>query len=80
MEYVVDSAVDRAGNTDAVVTFRTQTTRHWYKAFRRRSQRTRINQTRMNRIANQWLPPARVRHPFPDARFNATTRGRSPVW
>jgi hypothetical protein len=33
------------GNTDAVAAFRTQTTRHWYKALRRRSQRTRINWT-----------------------------------
>ncbi|MCA1681995.1 MAG: RNA-directed DNA polymerase [Actinobacteria bacterium] len=67
------------GNTDAVAAFRTQTTRHWYKALRRRSQRTRLNWTRMNRIANRWLPPARVKHPFPDARFHARTQGRSPV-
>jgi len=67
------------GNTDAVAAFRTQTTRHWYKALRRRSQRTRINWTRMNRIANRWLPPARVKHPFPDARFHVRTQGRSPV-
>jgi len=67
------------GNTDAVAAFRTQVTRHWYKALRRRSQRTRINWTRMNRIATRWLPPARVKHPFPDMRFDARTRGRSPV-
>ena len=67
------------GNTDAVAAFRTQATRHWYKALRRRSQRTRLNWTRMNRIAKRWLPPARVMHPFPDARFDARTRGRSPV-
>jgi RNA-directed DNA polymerase len=67
------------GNTDAVAAFRTQATRHWYKALRRRSQRTRITWTRMNRIANRWLPPARVKHPFPDVRFDARTRGRSPV-
>jgi RNA-directed DNA polymerase len=52
------------GNTDAVAAFRTQATRHWYKALRRRSQRTRINRTRMHRIATRWLPPARVLHPF----------------
>jgi group II intron reverse transcriptase/maturase len=67
------------GNTDAVAAFRTQATRHWYKALRRRSQRTRINWERMNRIANRWLPPARVKHPFPATRFDARTRGRSPV-
>jgi RNA-directed DNA polymerase len=67
------------GNTDAVAAFRTQATRHWYKALRRRSQRTRINWERMNRIATRWLPPARVKHPFPNVRFDARTRGRSPV-
>jgi RNA-directed DNA polymerase len=67
------------GNTDAVAAFRTQVTRHWYKALRRRSQRTRINWTRMDRLANRWLPPARVKHPIPDKRLDARTRGRSPV-
>ncbi|MPZ82492.1 MAG: RNA-directed DNA polymerase, partial [Actinophytocola sp.] len=27
----------------------------------------------------RWLPPARPRHPFPVVRFDARTRGRSPV-
>lgn len=61
------------GNTDAVAAFRTQLTRHWYKALRRRSQRSRINWERMNRLANRWLPPARVMHPFPEMRFAART-------
>src|SRR5436190_5306810 len=52
------------GNTDAVAAFRTQVTRLWHKALRRRSQRTRLNWTRMDRIAQRWLPPARVMHPF----------------
>ncbi len=67
------------GNTDAVAAFRTQATRHWFKALRRRSQRTRLNWERMNRLAKRWLPPARVKHPFPEVRFAARTRGRSPV-
>jgi group II intron reverse transcriptase/maturase len=67
------------GNIVAVAAFRTQLTRSWFKALRRRSQRTRLNWTRMNRLANRWLPPARVRHPFPEARFAASTQGRSPV-
>ena len=67
------------GNTDAVAAFRTQVTRLWFKALRRRSQRNRLNWERMNRIATRWLPPARVQHPFPHVRFDARTRGRSPV-
>ena len=61
------------GNTDAVSAFRYHVTQHWFKALRRRSQRTRINWTRMNRIATRWLPQVRVMHPFPQARFNART-------
>jgi RNA-directed DNA polymerase len=57
------------GNIVAVAAFRTQVTRSWFKALRRRSQRTRLNWKRMNRLANRCLPPARVRHPFPDVRF-----------
>jgi hypothetical protein len=67
------------GNTDAVAAFRTQVTRLWFKALRRRSQRNRLNWERMNRIATRWLPPARVQHPFPNMRFDARTRGRSPL-
>jgi len=67
------------GNTDAVAAFRTQVTRCWLKALQRRSQRARINWARMSRLATRWLPPARVRHPFPCVRFDARTRGRSPV-
>ena len=67
------------GNTDAVAAFRTQVGRQWFKALRRRSQRTRLNWKRMDRLTTKWLPPARVRHPFPDVRFDARIRGRSPV-
>lgn len=67
------------GNIDTVVAFRTQATRHWYRALRRRSQRTSLNWERMNRLSIRWLPPARIQHPWPDARFNAKTQGRSPV-
>jgi len=59
------------GNSDAVNAFRTQVTRHWLKALRRRSQKSRLTWVRMNRIATRWLPPARVMHPFPEARFAA---------
>ena len=67
------------GNTDAVEAFRTQVAQMWFKALRRRSQRTRLNWKRMGRLIAQWLPPARVQHPFPNVRFDARIRGRSPV-
>ena len=61
------------GNTPTVAAFRTQLTRIWYKALRPRSQRTRINWARMNRLANRWLPPTRAKHPFPNICFAART-------
>jgi len=67
------------GNVQAVAAFRDQVTRHWYKALRRRSQRTKVIWARMNRIAARWLPRARVMHPYPNVRFDARTQGRSPV-
>jgi hypothetical protein len=60
------------GNSDAVNKFRTEVARHWYKALRRRSQRTRINWVRMNRVVTTWLPPTRILHPFREVRFAAT--------
>jgi RNA-directed DNA polymerase len=61
------------GNTDAVKAFRHQVTRHWFKALRRRSQRTRMTWERMGRLATRWLPKVRAMHPFPEARFAART-------
>ena len=59
------------GNIQAVAAFRDQVTRHWRRTLRRRSQKTRINWERMNRIRTRWLPRARVMHPFPEVRFAA---------
>jgi RNA-directed DNA polymerase len=67
------------GNSRAVQAFRFQVTRHWLKALRRRSQRHRLNWERMARLAQRWLPPAHILHPYPEARFDVRTRGRSPV-
>jgi group II intron reverse transcriptase/maturase len=67
------------GNVQAVAAFRDEVTRHWFKALRRRSQRTTVNWTRMSRIEARWLPRARVMHPYPNVRFDARTQGRSPV-
>ena len=67
------------GNIRAVNAFRFQAIRHWYLALRRRSQRTRLTWQRIGRLAQQWLPPARITHPWPDRRFDARIQARSPV-
>lgn len=61
------------GNFTAISAFRVQATRHWLKALRRRSQRHRLNWERMGRLTQRYLPPARILHPYPEARFAART-------
>ena len=67
------------GNIAAVPAFRKQVTRLWGRSLRRRSQRHRLTRERMGRLEARWLPAARITHPWPNVRFDARTRGRSPV-
>jgi RNA-directed DNA polymerase len=67
------------GNYEAVDAFCGEVTKHWYRALRRRSQRTSLTWERMSRLEARWLPPAKIMHPWPNVRFDADTRGRSPV-
>jgi RNA-directed DNA polymerase len=67
------------GNYRAIETFRSEASRHWYKALRRRSQNASLTWERMGRLEARWLPPARITHPWPEQRFDVRTQGRSPV-
>lgn len=67
------------GNSDAIRTFRYQLGGGWHAALRRRSQRNRGGWTRTMRLIARWFPPGRISHPWPLARFDATTQGRSPA-
>jgi RNA-directed DNA polymerase len=66
-------------NANSLAKFRRKVAWHWLRSLRRRSQRHRLTWERMSRIAVQWLPPARVCHPWPWDRFHATTQGKSRV-
>jgi group II intron reverse transcriptase/maturase len=68
-----------AGNSRKLESFRYHLIRLWYKQLRRRSQRSKLNWERMNRLIERWIPRARVFHPYPDFRLYVNTRGRSPV-
>ena len=59
--------------------FRRQLKMLWQRTLSRRSQKGRLPWARMERIAEQWLPPPSIHHPYPSERFDATTRGRSRV-
>jgi len=67
------------GNWKAIGTFRTQIARLWYRTLKRRSQKKKLTWPRMIVIADRWLPPARILHPYPERRLDAIIRGRSPV-
>ena len=66
-------------NGKAISAFRYRLIGHWLMALRRRSQRHRMTWERIGRLADRWLPPARILHPWPTLRFDANTQGRSPV-
>jgi RNA-directed DNA polymerase len=67
------------GNSRKLEAFVYHLTRLWFKALRRRSQRSKINWDRMNRLVRRWIPLPRICHPYPDLSLYVTTRGRSPV-
>jgi RNA-directed DNA polymerase len=52
---------------------------NFLRCLRRRSQRHRLTWRKMMRIAERWLPSPKLRHSYPDWRFDAMTRGGSPV-
>ena len=66
-------------NSKALNGFRERVIRHWRTALKRRSQKGYMTWERTRRLAERWLPKPRIRHPWPKARFNARTQGRSPV-
>ncbi|MHB8620521.1 MAG: group II intron reverse transcriptase/maturase [Chloroflexota bacterium] len=66
-------------NWRALVRFRDSIERMWQRALRRRSQKARLNWTRMRRVLKRWLPPVHIYHPHFSARFAVMTQGKSPV-
>jgi group II intron reverse transcriptase/maturase len=64
-------------NLPALRAFHKAVGRLWWRVLRRRSQRYSLPRHRMARYIARWLPPARLFHPYPDARLGALTQGRS---
>jgi RNA-directed DNA polymerase len=60
------------GNLKSLGVFRDRVLALWWRTIRRRSQKRRINWTRILVLAQKWLPQPRALHPFPDARFAAS--------
>jgi hypothetical protein len=56
-------------NVRSLTAFRYFVERLWLRTLRRRSQKDRFAWDRITRLATAWLPPARILHPWPTARF-----------
>jgi RNA-directed DNA polymerase len=63
-------------NAATLGVFRHYVIRLWLRTLRRRSQRDCTSWELMTRLARQWLPPARILHPWPDKRFDV----KHPRW
>lgn len=67
-------------NIHSLNAFRQGVIERWRRVLRRRSHMNRrITWERMNQLADLWLPPARIVHPYPNQRLRVKTQGRSPV-
>src|SRR5215470_3017696 len=61
-------------NSRALHTFRHRVTDLWRRSLRRRSQRDRMTWSGIKKLADDFLPQARILHPWPHARFAVLPR------
>jgi group II intron reverse transcriptase/maturase len=66
------------GNLHRLNLFRWRLSWVWRRALSRRSQRSYIHMDRLDRLMNRWIPVARVLHPYPMQRFDASHPRREP--
>ncbi len=60
------------GNLRKLDTFRQRINRLWFQVLASRSQRARKRWETLTPLFERWIPRAKVLHPYPDVRFNAT--------
>src|SRR3984885_5000213 len=68
-----------SGNHPSLWWFFNKVKRLWLASLKRRSQTARLNWERFIQFGDRFFPPIRTIHPLPCHRFDAKTRGRSPV-
>ena len=59
-------------NSRALVVFRDEIAKRWWRILRRRSQNGALTWARMQKLADDWLPQPRILHPWPNQRFAVT--------
>jgi group II intron reverse transcriptase/maturase len=60
-----------SGNWERMKAFRNDVLRLWYRALRRRSQRSKLTWERFTECLGALLPSVEILQPYPDARFDA---------
>ena len=65
-------------NGRSISAFRYHVIQMWLRSLRRRSQRHNMPWERMNRIIDAWIPPAVIRHPWPNQRFDVKHPRQEP--
>jgi RNA-directed DNA polymerase len=68
-----------SGNDPSLWWFVAEVRWRWLKTLKRRSQRAFLHWDEFANMTNRFFPPIRILHPQPLHRFDARTRGRSPV-
>jgi group II intron reverse transcriptase/maturase len=68
-----------SGNDPSLWCFFNEVRKRWLRSLRRRSQKAFLSWEKFIRLADRFFPPIRILHPLPCHRFDAKTRGKSPV-
>lgn len=58
------------GNSRTLQSFHTEAARRWYRSLCRRSQKKRLNWSKMQLHLSRWLPRPLICHPYPEQRFH----------
>jgi hypothetical protein len=68
-----------SGNDPSLWWFVAEVRWRWLKTLKRRSQHAFLRWNEFTSMTDRFFPPIRILHPQPLHRFDARTRGRSPV-
>ena len=68
-----------SGNSPSLWWYFNEVRWRWLKSLKRRSQRAFMSWEKFTSITDRFFPSIRILHPLPCHRFDARTRGTSPV-
>jgi RNA-directed DNA polymerase len=68
-----------SGNDPSLWSYFNKVKRLWLTSLKRRSQNASVTWEKFIRLIDRFFPPIRRLHPLPCHRFDARTRGGSPV-